>query len=72
MFISQESQVNGKIFPSCYGANILKSESLCLMFFKISQISRENSSHTQVFSCEICEIFKNTHFEVPLSAYLLK
>ena len=47
------------------------------MFLKISQISQENTkvagprpasfikkeTRTQVFSCEICEIFKNTYLE---------
>ena len=40
------------------------------MFLKISQISQENTGNfseketpTQLFSCEICEIFKNTYFE---------
>ena len=45
------------------------------MFLKISQISQENmcwslflikfkkETSTQVFSCEICEIYKNTYFE---------
>ena len=44
------------------------------VFLKISQISQENTclffnkvaglqNPTQMFSCEICEIFKNTYFE---------
>ena len=30
---------------------------------KVLQISQEKESPTQVFSCQICEIFKNSNFE---------
>ena len=35
------------------------------VFLKISHISQENTfeSPTQVFSCEICKIYKDTYFE---------
>ena len=41
------------------------SHLMCSMkkvFLKISQISQENTP-AQVFSCEICKIFKNIHFK---------
>ena len=41
------------------------------MFLKISQISQEKETLTQMFFCKICKIFKNTFLTEHLRQLLL-
>ena len=59
--------VNYWINPFSTNVSILSSHRRCSvkkLFLKISQCSQENTFvGVSVFSCESCEIFKNTYFE---------
>ena len=74
----------GKMF-FLYRGRFRSSHGRCsvkIVFLKISQISQENTcigdskkeAPTQLFSCEYCEIFKNTYFQehLRMTASVLK